>query len=215
MDAWPFHHLVLRTPRLELRPDDDAGLLELVDEALRGVHPPEVMPFGVAWTDAPRERLGLNTAQHYWGMRATLSARNWSLNFLVRLDGRVIGVQTLGGADFATNREVTTGSWIGLRHQGRGIGTEMRAAVLAFAFDHLGAQQARSSAWVDNAASLGVSRKLGYRPDGTKRTARRGRPSDEIRLLVTREGFHRPGWELAVAGVQTCLPLLIEEKPAG
>ena len=39
-------HLVLRTPRLELRPDDDAGLHELVDVAYRGVHPPEEMPFG-------------------------------------------------------------------------------------------------------------------------------------------------------------------------
>ena len=24
-DPWPLRHLVLRTPRLELRPDDDAG----------------------------------------------------------------------------------------------------------------------------------------------------------------------------------------------
>lgn len=215
MDAWPFHHLVLRTPRLELRPDDDAGLVELVGEALRGVHPPDVMPFGVGWTDAPGERLGINTVQHYWGLRATLSERNWTLNFLVRLDGRVIGVQSLGGADFATDREVTTGSWIGLRHQGRGIGTEMRAAVLAFAFDHLGAQQARSSARVDNAASLGVSRKLGYRPDGTRRLVRRGRAGDEVRLLVTREGFRRPGWEPVVDGVGPCLPLLLGEKPAG
>ena len=30
-DPWPLRHLVLRTPRLELRPEDDAGLLELVD----------------------------------------------------------------------------------------------------------------------------------------------------------------------------------------
>ena len=38
-EPWPLRHLVLRTPRLELRPDDDAGLLELVEEAYRGVHP--------------------------------------------------------------------------------------------------------------------------------------------------------------------------------
>ena len=36
-DPWPLRHLVLRTPRLELRPDDDAGLLELVDLAHEGI----------------------------------------------------------------------------------------------------------------------------------------------------------------------------------
>ena len=45
MDHWPLRHLVLRTPRLELRPDDDEGLLELVEEAYLGIHPPGEMPF--------------------------------------------------------------------------------------------------------------------------------------------------------------------------
>ncbi len=39
-DPWPLRHLLLRTPRLELRPDDDAGLLELVDLAHGGCLPP-------------------------------------------------------------------------------------------------------------------------------------------------------------------------------
>ena len=34
---WPLAGLVLRTPRLELRPDDDAGLAALADRALDGV----------------------------------------------------------------------------------------------------------------------------------------------------------------------------------
>jgi len=41
VDPWPFRHLALRTPRLELRPDDDAGLLELVEEVHLGIHPPD------------------------------------------------------------------------------------------------------------------------------------------------------------------------------
>ena len=90
-------------------------------------------------------------------------------------------------------REVATGSWIGLRHQGRGIGTEMRAAVLSFAFDHLGAVRARSAAFVDNPASLRVSEKLGYRRDGTETLARRGRATEDVRLLVDRDAFRRPG----------------------
>ncbi len=57
-EHWPLRHLVLRTPRLELRPDDDPGLFELVEVAYRGVHPPEEMPFATPWTDADPAYLG-------------------------------------------------------------------------------------------------------------------------------------------------------------
>ncbi len=67
----------------------------------------------------------------------------------------------------------------------------MRAAVLLFAFDHLGATHARSTAFVDNPASLRVSEKLGYRRDGTEAVARRGRLAEDVRLLVTRDTFRR------------------------
>lgn len=214
MDAWPFHHLALRTPRLELRPDDDAGLAELVEEVHLGIHPPDEMPFGVGWTDAPRERLGVNTVQFYWAQRAGFSAQRWNLNFLVRFEGRVIGVQTVHATDFAITREISTGSWIGLRHQGKGIGSEMRAAVMAFAFDHLGALRARSSAWAENQRSLGVSRKLGYRPDGTASAVRRGEPSVEVRLLLEKDWFVRPDWHLSAEGLAPCLALLTQRQPA-
>ncbi|MFD0203727.1 MULTISPECIES: GNAT family N-acetyltransferase [Saccharothrix] len=214
MNHWPFHDLVLRTPRLELRPDDDAGLAELADLALDGVHPPDRMPFGVEWTDAPRERLGLNTLQHFWDVRSRLSPRRWTVNFIVRLDGRAVGVQSLGADDFPVLREVMTGSWLGLRHQGDGIGTEMRAAVLLFAFDHLDAVAARSSAFTDNHASLAVSHKLGYRPDGTFTQVRRGEPARQTRLLVTPGTFRRLDWALRVTGVTPCLPLLTAREPA-
>jgi RimJ/RimL family protein N-acetyltransferase len=203
-EPWPLRHLILRTPRLELRPDDDDGLLELVEEAQRGVHPPEEMPFVAPWTD----RVGHRTLQHYWSKRAQLGPESWTLNFLVRLDGCVVGMQGLTGTEFGIMREVITGSWIGMRHQGRGIGTEMRAAVLAFAFDHLGAVRARSSAFRDNAASLRVSERLGYRHDGTNTVVRRGRPTEAVRLLVTPGRFARPPWTLQVEGFDACRELL-------
>jgi RimJ/RimL family protein N-acetyltransferase len=207
-DPWPLRHLVLRTPRLELRPDDDAGLLELAEEAQLGVHPPELMPFVTPWTDAGPPELARGVVQHHWSVRAALTPERWTVNFLVRLDGRVIGLQGLGSGEFAVTREVRTGSWIGLRHQGRGIGTEMRAAVLTFAFDHLGAARARSAAFTDNPASLRVSEKLGYRRDGTETIPRRGRPTEDVRLLLDRDAFRRPTWTLEVEGVAACLPML-------
>jgi RimJ/RimL family protein N-acetyltransferase len=210
VDPWPLGSLMLRTPRLELRPDDDAGLRELVDVALDGVHPPDQMPFNSPWTEADPRYLGRGTLQHHWRLRAALAPRDWTVQFLVRRDGRVIGAQSLRAVEFAVTREVDSGSWLGLAHHGCGLGTEMRAAVLAFAFDHLGAATARSSAFTDNAASLGVSRRLGYVEDGSTVHSRRGAPATQTRLVLSREAFaaHRPRWRLRVTGAAGCLPLL-------
>jgi RimJ/RimL family protein N-acetyltransferase len=84
----------------------------------------------------------------------------------------------------------------------------MRAAVLTWAFDHLGATRARSAAFVDNAASRRVSEKLGYRPDGGFTEARRGTRAEKTRFLLERDAFRRPGWTLQVEGLAACLPAL-------
>lgn len=207
-DPWPLRHLVLRTPRLELRPDDDAGLLGLVDEVHRGIHPPEEMPFTFPWTDQPKDVLGRNVLQFYWNQRAAVAPGKWTVNFLIRLDGEVIGSQGISASDFAVTGSVRTGSWLGMRHQGKGLGTEMRAAVLVFAFDHLDAREALSDAWVDNPASLGVSRKLGYRENGSAWESRREQPASLLQLAVQPADFVRPEWTLAVSGLEGCLPLL-------
>jgi RimJ/RimL family protein N-acetyltransferase len=209
MEHWPLRGLALRTPRLELRPDDDdEGLLELVDVAYGGVHPPDEMPFGEPWTDADPAYLGRGILQHFWSERARLAPESWAVHFLVRESGRVVGVQSLKADDFGVTREVSTGSWIGLRHQRRGIGTEMRAAVLLFAFDHLGATFARSSAFTGNVASNTVSRRLGYHRDGTETLVRRGKRTEDVRLLLPRDDLVRPEWTLEVEGAGPCLGLL-------
>lgn len=207
-EPWPLRRLVLRTPRLELRPDDDAGLDELVEVAYAGVHPPEEMPFAVPWTDADPRYLGRGVLQHFWQQRAAVSPEDWNVHFLVRHAGRVIGVQSVHAADFAVTREVDTGSWLGRHHQGRGFGTEMRAAVLLLAFDHLGAACARSGAFEDNIASNRVSARLGYRRDGTATRVRRGKAVTEVRFVVTPEALVRPEWRLAVEGLEGCRGLL-------
>jgi len=207
-DPWPLRHLVLRTPRLELRPDDDAGLLELVDLAHRGIHPPDQMPFLFPWTDQPKDVLGRNTVQYHWAKRAAVGPDAWSVHFLIRHEGTVIGTQELRGEDFAVTRLVRSGSWLGRDHQGQGLGTEMRAAVLLFAFDHLGARQAQSEAFVDNPRSLAVSRKLGYRDNGRTTQARRGEPAEEQCFVIEPDQFIRPEWTLEVSGLEDCLPLL-------
>lgn len=205
-DPWPLRGLVLRTPRLELRPDDDPGLHELAALADAGVHPEDEMPFVVPWTRSAD--LGRMVLQYQWRCRAELAPDSWTVNFLVRVDGAVIGTQGLSARSFGVLREVATGSWLGMAHQGRGYGTEMRAAVLVFAFDHLGARTARSAAFVDNVASHAVSRRLGYRTDGTELRVREGAFTTDVRLLLGPTGFARPDWELQVDGVEPCLALL-------
>lgn len=207
-DPWPLRHLTLRTPRLTLRPDDDGGLYELAALALGGVHPAGQMPFSVAWTDQAPDDLVRGALQHHWAARAQVAPSGWRISFLVRHDDRVIGSQELRAKDFAITREVCTGSWLGTAHQRQGFGTEMRAAVLLLAFDHLGATTARSGAFADNPASLRVSGRLGYRRDGSDTHVRRGQRATGIRMTLDAAHLVRPEWTLEVAGLEGCRELL-------
>jgi RimJ/RimL family protein N-acetyltransferase len=81
----------------------------------------------------------------------------------------VVGTQSMSARDYPVTREVHTGSWLGQRYQGQRIGTEMRAALLHLAFAGLNAQSAVSEVMADNLASVAVSRKLGYQPNGIDR----------------------------------------------
>ncbi|MBJ2122045.1 GNAT family N-acetyltransferase [Arthrobacter sp. MSA 4-2] len=208
-EFWPLFGLSISTPRLVLTPVRDDQLPGLVDAILAGIHDPSVMPFSPAWTDAPRDTLIRESLKYHWGLRAAVSPESWTISFAVQHEGRIIGVQDLSARSFALLRRVSTGSWLTLDAQGRGLGKEMRSAVLSFAFDHLGAHSAVSDAAVWNAASLGVSAALGYQPNGTTLTeARPGEVREQQLLLLTREDFRRPEWTAAVEGVDAVRPIL-------
>lgn len=209
VDQFPLVGLRVRTPRLELRlpaPEELAALAELAAE---GVHPPDETPFLAQWTDAPPDEVARRVIQFHWRELGAWTAREWSLNLSVFCDGVVVGQQSVGARDVAVTREVRTGSWLGRRHQGRGIGTEMRAAVLHLAFAGLGVDEAVSGALEHNRASLAVSRRLGYRPDGRRRHSVRGALTVEHRLRLTRADWeqHRTV-PVTVDGLAPCLPLL-------
>ncbi|MEV1174780.1 GNAT family N-acetyltransferase [Nonomuraea sp. NPDC049784] len=147
MRHWPVLNLRLTTPRLELRLPSLDDLDELADRALEGVHDPDVMPFGVPWTDVPADELPGNVIRYQLGIISRWQRERWCCNFVVVHEGQVIGTQDLSAGSFPVTREVSTGSWLGRAHQGKGLGTEMRAAVLHLAFTGLGAQTAVSSAF--------------------------------------------------------------------
>jgi hypothetical protein len=73
------------------------------------------------------------------------------------VDGHVVGSQGVFSTEWHVTRTVETGSRLGRWYQGRGLGREMRSAVLHLAFDGFGAERAVSCAYADNGASLAVT----------------------------------------------------------
>jgi RimJ/RimL family protein N-acetyltransferase len=206
---WPLHDLVLRTGDLELRLGTYDDLNALAQLAHDGIHDPAEMPFGVPWTDEPPADRARATMQWHWRAFALLTPEDWHLPFVVHENGAVVGMQELAAEKFAVRREVHTGSWLGKQHQGRGIGKRMRAAVLHLAFAELGARWATTSAYDDNPASLGVTRALGYQPDGVDVHERRGQPATLQRFRLSCEQWQQSERvPVASSGVDACRPLL-------
>ncbi len=209
---WPLYDLRIRTPRLELRLPTEDELAELAVVARAGVHDPDAMPFAVPWSTLPSPAFEWGFVRYHWRLRGTWEAEHWGLDLGVFLDGSPIGAQGLYAGDYARLRLVHSGSWLSRDHQGRGIGKEMRVAILALAFDGLGADVAETEAFADNAPSLGISRSLGYDENGIGRMAPEGTARDTIRFRLTRERWLRVRAErafprVAIEGLEPSLPL--------
>ncbi|MFD8596643.1 GNAT family N-acetyltransferase [Kitasatospora sp. NPDC059646] len=207
-DHWPLAGLSVRTPRLELRLPTEPELAELADVAARGVVVPGTRPFRSDWAyETPVER-ARSVLRAHWRSQADWAPDAWALPLVVFDDGRPVGVQSLRAGDFAIRREILSGSWLGIDHHGRGLGTEARAAMLHLAFAGLGTESAISASFADNAASIAVSRKLGYLPDGVERDNRHGEFA-----LTRRFRLDRADWEptrradIGLAGLAPCAEL--------
>jgi RimJ/RimL family protein N-acetyltransferase len=202
---WPLFDLRVRYLDVELRLPNDTELRELLRIAKDGIHPPGQCPFLTPWSEVPSPAFERNFFQHHWQLRGGWTPENWTLNFGVWVDGRLVGSQSLRGDAFAVRRTVETGSWLGQEFQGGGVGTRMRQAALGFAFDHLGAQFAQSGYLPFNVASNRVSLKLGYRPDGTEVHDQAGKQVIEHRMRLERERWDgsRPDG-IEVTGLDEC-----------
>lgn len=164
------------TPRLELRLPTEAEIVAMHELAGEGIHEPDTMPFAFPWTDDEDDERGFGTYQAHLRMRATWKSEKWACMFGVFVDSEPVGAQEVAASEFAIRREVGSGSWIAKRYQGRGLGTEMREAMLHFAFEGLGALAANSGAYEDNPASNRVSEKAGYERNGVGSVVRRRGP---------------------------------------
>ena len=207
--GWPIFDLRITTPDLDVRPmteDDLVEVAQAIPDDLE-VDPTSPRYEGFSW----REQLAATSAQSYWRALGTWSVESWNVIFAIRHDGVLVGSQALEGEDFLRLRTVDSWSWLSAEARGRGWGKQMRRSVLALAFGPLEARYAITSAWHDNHASLGVSRSLGYRPNGESLMAREG-PDNGVDTLVhlrmTRDDWLSSGGSVGVAveGVEACRP---------
>lgn len=202
----------LETPRLELRPPNDGELAALADVAAGGIHLPGERPFLTPWTHLPPQARALYVMQQHWLTRGQWRSEAWSLGLGVFHESQPIGMVSLRGRDFPVLREVRSSSWLGLTFHGQGFGTEARAALLHLAFAELGAVAALSEVFQDNAVSQGVSRKLGYRPDGISRDVLDGQLVVSDRLRLTREDWQRHRrTPVTVTGLEACRRFFFSE----
>lgn len=186
---WPLFDLEVRTPRLTLRGVDDGLATELAALAARGVHDPSFAPFYVPWTDLEPPELERGVLQFHWRSRAEISPSGWRVPFAVITDGVVVGSTDLAAEDFLLLRQFETGSWLGREYQGQGLGKELRIATLAVGFLALDAAMATTGAWHDNQPSLGVTRSLGYTPEGSRRARRRETADTLLGFRMSRDHF--------------------------
>jgi RimJ/RimL family protein N-acetyltransferase len=194
---WPVFDIRLTTSDLTLRPMTEADLDPLAD-----IRPADVE------SDPRLPDLGAGAATHqsYWSALGSWRPDSWRLPFVVHIGQTLAGVQELEAEDFAVLRTVDSSSWLVRAWRGQGHGKAMRLAVLALAFDALGAEVAETSAWCDNVASLAVSRALGYNDNGVRRHAHGDRVDDMRRLRMTRTTWltHHAGSGVRVEGVDAC-----------
>ena len=189
LTLWPLTGLRVVSGDLELRYLDDPLLFQLAELAGDGIHAPEAMPFNAPWSRGTPQEIARSVLTYQWSARSRITPQEWTLELAVIRDGEVLGVQSMVTKDFPVTGQVETGSWLGLRHQGAGVGTRMRLMILYLAFEGLGAQAATTSAFEDNVASNGVTRKIGYQPDGREVVAREGAATGSLRYRLERSDW--------------------------
>ena len=211
MKNYPLLDVRVSTPTLELRGATDELLDELAELVRAGKTYADPAPYDdpMSFYEPDPDLRVAKWLRAIWRQRGRVEPDAWRLYFVVIADGRPVGEQTLTGVDFAALGTVTTFSWLSVDERGRGLGHEMRDAILHLAFDGLGAKEATSDAFVDNVGSNAISKGLGYDPNGSDWATRQGEPALLNRWRLTRDSWERRRRsDLQLHGIEACHALL-------
>lgn len=211
-EIYPPYALSITCGEVELRVLRDEDFPELVELIRGGVQTPGLpMPFNSAWHEVPYspgvpDAFPATSLTWWWSQRSAMSPERWNLALAVRHRGQIVGIQDVSAKAFPLRSTIETGSWLGIAHHGKGIGTLMRQLVVGFAFDELGAAVCESEYIGGNAASAAVSRKVGYVENGVHYLAQQqtdGPACVEIfGVRVTPETYIRPSAPVLVEGAE-------------
>lgn len=211
MTSYPLLDVRVSTPTLELRGATDDLLDHLADVVRAGQAHADPAPYDdpMSFYENDPDLRVATWLRAIWRGRGKVEADAWRLYFVVVVEGRPVGMQDLIGVSFSTFGTVTSFSWLSADQRGRGLGHEMRAAILHLAFDGLGAKEASSDAFVDNHGSNTISRDLGYEPNGSDWATRQGEPAPLNRWRLTRDAWERRRRDdIRLHNVDACRALL-------
>lgn len=102
------------------------------------------------------------------GLRAT-ARRGQALPFSITLDGQFVGQLTLGNVVRGSLRSAWVGYWVESGAAGGGVGTGAVAMAVDHAFGPVGLHRVEATVRPENAASLRLLAKLGFRDEGLLR----------------------------------------------
>jgi RimJ/RimL family protein N-acetyltransferase len=199
------------TPTLELHGATDELLDQLAEVVRAGKTHADPAPYDdpMSFYEPDPDLRVASWLRAIWRRRGSVEPDFWRLYFVVMVDGRLVGEQTLTGVNFSALGTVSTFSWLSSDERGRGLGREMRAAILHLAFDGLGAKEAGSDAFVDNHGSNAISQGLGYEPNGSDWATRQGEPALLNRWRLTRHNWERRRrGDIQLHNVEACHALL-------
>ncbi|MGJ9372453.1 GNAT family N-acetyltransferase [Nesterenkonia sp. CF4.4] len=214
-ELWPPFGLFIESPRLVMRVVREADFPAYAAAAASGVTHTSRNPFRHPWNEKGPEDLVKGSLPFLWSTRSAIGPDHWHLALGVFLkvaddarggaaeeSGTLIGMQDCYAQDWTVLRTISSGSWLRADRQGEGVGTEARAAMLLWAFDHFGAEYAESGAYTWNERSRRVSETLGYFTSGTRRVpdAHGEKPEWEHMFRLPKNDLLRPRWQIQVTG---------------
>jgi len=122
--------------------------------------------------------------------------RAWTPGIFDHARGQLVGCTGVHGID-RPNRRAEVGTWIGVPFQGAGYNLESKAAVAAFAFEHLELERLEYLVRTDNERSIAAMRRLpGIREEGVlaQRIWRDDVGHDAIMFALLARDFQADEW---------------------